>query len=65
MELRFKGKITNIHHDEINKKSKLYLNHGKEEIVIIRPMRKKYEWKRNKDEKIKSGDCVEVIIKKK
>ena len=51
--------------DSINKKSKIYLNHGKEEVLIIRPMKKKYEWKRKKDEEIKSGDYVEVIIKKK
>ena len=64
MKLKFKGKITNIHHDLIKKRSKIYLNHGKSEVLFERPMTKRYEWKRLKQEGISSGDFVEVCLRK-
>ena len=64
MKLTFIGKVTCIHHDLIRKRSKIYLNHGKKEVVIERPMTKKYEWQRKKGEEIKRGHYIEVTLKK-
>lgn len=64
MELKLKAQITLIHHDLIEKKSKIYFNHGKDEMIFIRPMRKKFEWKHGKNEGIKSGDYVEILMRK-
>jgi hypothetical protein len=64
-KLTFNGKITTIFHDFNGKKSTIYLNHGKNEVTITRPMTKKYEWQIKSGEEVKSGDYIDVIIIKK
>lgn len=62
MKLKFKARVTCIHHDFTNKRSRIYFNHGKQEVILEKPMTKKYDWERKKGETLEQGDVVELTL---
>lgn len=62
MRIDFIAKITNIHHDYLTKVSTIYFNRGSDEVILRRPMKRKYEWHRRKGQLIAKNTLCRITV---